>query len=97
MTGHGVTYVLIAEVPADGVDVFREYESLVLPLLAAHGGRLDRRLRSGDGHREIHIVWFPDSEALDAFRADPRRQQVGHLLELSRASTDLFVVEEVAD
>lgn len=53
MTDQGVRYVLIADVPADGVDAFREYENAVLPLLGEHGSRLERRLRSADGHREV--------------------------------------------
>ncbi len=97
MTGHGVTYVLIADVPAGGLRAFRQYEAAVLPLLADHGGRLERRLRSTDGHREIHIVWFPDPQALGAFRADPRRQRLGHLMEASGARTEFLTVADVSE
>jgi hypothetical protein len=91
----GVTYVFIADVPAGGVTAFRQYENAVLPLLADHAGRLERRLRSTDGQREVHILWFPDTQAIDAFRADPRRRHVGHLMEASGARTELLAVEDV--
>ena len=96
MTDDGVTYVFLAEVPADGLAAFRQYEDTVLPLVAEHAGRLVRRLRSADGHRELHILWFPGTHALDAFRADPRRRRVAHLMEASGARTELFAVDDVA-
>jgi hypothetical protein len=95
VTDGGVTYVFIADVPAGGLEAFRRYESAALPLLADHAARLERRLRSADGRREVHILWFPDARALDAFRADPRRRCVGHLLEASGARTELLAVEDV--
>jgi hypothetical protein len=97
MTDHGVRYVFIADVPADGLDAFREYENAVLPLLGKHGGRLERRLRSADGHREVHLLWFPHPQALDAFRADPRRQRFTALMDASRARTELLAVLDVTD
>jgi uncharacterized protein (DUF1330 family) len=95
VTDDGLTYVFIADVPTDGLRAFRQYEAAVLPLLPDHGGRLERRLRSIDGHREIHIVWFPDTRALDAFRSDPRRQRLSHLMETSGAHTEFLAVEDV--
>jgi len=54
------------------------YEDAVLPLLADHGARLLYRGRRAAGEDpalplELHLVWFPDREALDAFLADERR------------------------
>jgi hypothetical protein len=92
-----VTYVLIADVPADGLAAFQEYENAVLPLLGEHGGRLERRLRSANGRREIHLLWFPHPQALDAYRADPRRERLTPLMETSRAHTELLAVVDVAD
>ncbi len=43
------------------------------PRLAAHGGVLQRRLRSADGRTEVHLVWFPDEAAFAAYGADPGR------------------------
>jgi hypothetical protein len=97
MTDPGVRYVFIADVPSDGLEPFRKYENAVLPLLGEHGGRLERRLRSADGHREIHLLWFPQPQALDAFRADPRRQRFAPLIEASRAQTELVAVHDVTE
>lgn len=40
------TFVLIARIPPDGVAAYQAYEDQVLPVLAEHGGRLQRRLRN---------------------------------------------------
>jgi hypothetical protein len=96
VTDGGVTYVFVADVPTEGRAAFRQYENAVLPLLADHAGRLERRLRSADGRREVHILWFPNTPALDAFRADPRRRRVSHLMAASGARTELFIVDDVA-
>ena len=69
----------------------------VLPLLAECGARLERRLRSLDGCVEIHIVSFPSREALDRYRADPRRQEHLHLLHESQAVLDLLEVTDVTE
>jgi hypothetical protein len=97
MADEGATYVLIAEVPASGVESFGRYEDAVLPLLADHGGRLERRLRSPDGRREIHVLWFPHPQALDAFRGDPRRLRLARLLDASGAQAELLAVEDVTE
>lgn len=65
--------VMVADVPEDGVDAFQEYESRVLPLLARHGGRLERRLRSVDSLVEVHIVSFDSREGYESYIADPER------------------------
>ena len=56
------------------LDVFEAYEAKVLPLVDKHGGRLDLRVRAVDGSSETHLLYFPDVEAYEAFRADPFRQ-----------------------
>lgn len=89
----GVTYVLLARIPAEGIAAFAAYEEAVLPLLAEHGARLDSRLRTAGGRVEVHVLWFPGPEALEAYRADPRRAAAGHLLEESGAATDLFSLD----
>jgi hypothetical protein len=45
----------LVRLPADGVESFQRYEEQVLPLLANHSGRLERRLRSSDGL--IEVTW----------------------------------------
>lgn len=92
----GLTLALIARIPAAGVASFRAYEDRVLPLLAAHGGTLERRLANVDGTLEIHIVRFPERVGLEQFRADPRRAETAPLLAQSGAITELIEVADVA-
>ncbi len=68
-----LTLVLVADVPEGGVAAFQAFEDAVLPLLARHGGRLERRLRTDDARTEVHVVSFPDDAGLRAYRADPDR------------------------
>lgn len=91
-----VTLALIARIPPDGVADFQAYEAAVLPLLAAHGGRLERRLRTGDGGIEVHIVSFADRTGLDAYRADPARALAAPLLARSGAALELIEGNDVA-
>lgn len=90
-----VVYVLVARLPAAGVAAFAAYEDAVLPLLEAHGGTLERRLRTADACVEVHLVSFPAPEAFAAYRDDPRRAEHAHLLEASGATTELFATRDV--
>ncbi len=50
----------------------------MLPLLADHGARIVYRGRRAAGQDaalpvEIHLLWFPDQDAYEAYLADPRR------------------------
>jgi len=67
----------------------------VLPLLAAHGGRLARRLRSADRLVEVHLVEFRSPEAFAAYRDDPSRAAQARLLEASGAATELLELYDV--
>lgn len=64
---------MIADVEPASLERFRAYEELVLPLLARHGGRLERRLRSLDGTSEIHLIAFDSHDGYNAYIADPDR------------------------
>lgn len=88
----GVRYVMVARLPFDGVDTFREYEEIVLPLLIDYGGAIEKQYRSVDGRQEVHVLWFPSHEAFEEYRNDYRRTSHRHLLERSGAETDLFEV-----
>jgi uncharacterized protein (DUF1330 family) len=68
--------------------VFDEFETVAIPLIAKHGGELLLRLRptadsvvarSIDLPYEIHLVRFPNDEALASFAADGERQRFLHL------------------
>ncbi len=65
---------MVADIHSDDVSAFQRYESLVLPLLARHGGRLERRLRTDDALNEVHIVSFESQEGYEAYMADGERQ-----------------------
>ena len=70
---------LPTEPPA--VEPFAAYERRVLPLLARHGGRLDRRLRTADGHTEVHVLSFADRSGYDAYVAEPDRAAASRVLD----------------
>ena len=91
----GVTFVVIARVPAEGVALFREYEERVLPLLAEFGGKLQRRMCNADGTIEVHVVWFPSTEMLERYRSDARRAAQAALLERSQAAIELLALSDM--
>lgn len=76
-----LTLALIVDLAPDAAAPFDAYERRVLPLLARHGGRLDRRLRTADGRTEIHLLSFADRAGYDAYLADPDRAAGGRLLD----------------
>ncbi len=76
-----LTLALVVDLADDAIGPFDAYERRVLPLLARHGGRLDRRLRTADGRTEIHLLSFADRAGYDAYLADPDRTVAGNLLD----------------
>jgi enamine deaminase RidA (YjgF/YER057c/UK114 family) len=76
-----LTLAVVVDLADDAVAPFAAYEQRVLPLLARHGGRLDRRLRTADGRTEIHLLSFADRAGYDAYLADPDRATAGRLLD----------------
>jgi hypothetical protein len=95
MTDSRLTMALVARIPAAGVADFQAYEGAVLQLLGRHGGLLERRLRTADGATEIHVVSFPDAEALAAYRTDPERAEFTPLLTQSGAEMAIYEVTDV--
>jgi antibiotic biosynthesis monooxygenase (ABM) superfamily enzyme len=91
-----VTFVLIARIPAEGIEDFRAYEDAVLPLLPEFNGRLERRLRNPDGTIEMHIVSFASDADFQNYRNDPRRAALGRLLEKSSAKLELLSMANVS-
>jgi uncharacterized protein (DUF1330 family) len=90
-----LTIVMVADVPAESVSAFQRYESLVLPLLARHGGRLERRLRTHDALNEIHIVSFETRSGYESYLADPERQSHRSLLDGAEVGQRMFEVQDV--
>ena len=64
------------DISAADVALYDAYEAKVLALLENYGAKLEPRLRSADGRTEVHLLYFPDVEARNAFRADPARAAV---------------------
>ncbi|MFC4148550.1 GNAT family N-acetyltransferase [Micromonospora mangrovi] len=64
---------LVALVEFGAVEPGRRYEDSVLTLLGRHGGRLERRLRTGDGSGEVHVIRFAGRAGYESFLADPER------------------------
>ncbi len=86
---------MLARVPPEGLEPFASYEARVLPLLAEHGGTLERRLQSADAQVELHLVSFPSDAAFVAYRDDARRREQRHLLERSGAVIELLELYDV--
>jgi hypothetical protein len=68
-----VRLVALVEFGTDAVDAGQRYEDAVLALLGRHGGRLERRLRTGDGNGEVHVIRFASRAGYESFLADPER------------------------
>lgn len=78
---------------------FLKFESKVIPLMKEHGGKIIQRIRpneqafiEGEEKKpyEIHIVTFPDYDALEAYGDDPKRTKYLKLREASIESTLLI-------
>jgi hypothetical protein len=95
MSDAGVTLCAILHVPEAGLEAFRAYEDAVLPLLKDHGGVLRQRLRTEDGLTEIHVIRFPSTSHLDAYRADPRRAAQAGMFNASGATAEVLMVRDV--
>ncbi len=89
---------MLAHFDLTGADLaaFEAYEDAVLPLLADHGARLERRFRSLDNALEVHILYFPSTEARLAYLADPRRAAHAPMWQTSRASATLIEMGELS-
>ena len=89
------TYVAVIRIPRAGVEDFRAYEDIVLPLLPEFNGCLERRLRNADGTIEMHILSFASAADYQNYRADPRRTVQAWLFEKSSAKSELLSMANV--
>lgn len=90
-----LTFVMVADISAGAASAFQRYESLVLPLLTRHGGRLERRLRTDDALNEVHIVSFGSQDGYESYMADEERQSHRVLLESADVVQRLLQVRDV--
>jgi uncharacterized protein (DUF1330 family) len=80
------------DISAADVAMYDAYEAKVLGLLENYGAKLEERLRSADARSEVHLRYFPDVEALNAFRADPARAAIQDMWVQCGASSALTEV-----
>jgi hypothetical protein len=66
-------FMVIMRVPVEELSEHLRYEDTVLPLLAEHGVRLERRVSSPGGDLEVHLLTVPSEETLRGYEQDPRR------------------------
>jgi uncharacterized protein (DUF1330 family) len=88
----GVLILVQIDISQADLGLFDDYEAQVLALLPKYGATLHERLRTTDGRGEVHLLDFPDRDALEAFRADPVR---AGLQDAWRRSGAASVVTEV--
>ncbi|MFI7550743.1 GNAT family N-acetyltransferase [Micromonospora sediminimaris] len=93
--GAAVRLVALVELPDGAVEAGQRYEDTVLALLPRHGGRLERRLRTGDGRTEVHVIRFDTRAGYEAFLADPERTALRVALGEAAPRTRVLEVHEV--
>ncbi|MEU4367791.1 GNAT family N-acetyltransferase [Micromonospora chersina] len=86
--------VALVDLSADP-EAGRRYEDDVLALLGRHGGRLERRLRTGDGRTEVHVIRFAARAGYDAFLVDPERVALRAALGDAAPTTRVLDVHDV--
>jgi uncharacterized protein (DUF1330 family) len=79
------------------LEIFERYESEVLSLVPKYGGRLEMRVRTVDGRKETHLLYFPDEAAFEGYRSDPARLALSSLWEQSRARSVAELVRTITD
>ncbi|MEV4713729.1 GNAT family N-acetyltransferase [Micromonospora sp. NPDC049374] len=94
-TSAAVRLVALVELPDDAVEAGQRYEDTVLALLPRHGGRLERRLRTGDGRSEVHVIRFDTRAGYEAFLADPERTALRGTLGEAAPRARVLEVHEV--
>lgn len=79
---------------------FEAFERDAARAMARHGGRIERVLRvepgAPDAPREVHVVSFPDREALAAYQADGETRRLGSRREACIARTEVLAARDAA-
>jgi uncharacterized protein (DUF1330 family) len=95
-----VTLCVLLWARPGAADALVAYEDAVLPLVAAHGGRVRERVRTDgadDAPLEIHVLEFPSDGALDAYMTDPQRQALTGARDRAIARTAVYRVDRVRE
>ncbi|SCG44086.1 GNAT family N-acetyltransferase [Micromonospora inositola] len=90
-----VRLVALVEFGTDAVAAGQRYEDVVLALLGRHGGRLERRLRAGDGRSEAHVIRFATRAGYESFLVDPERAALRAALGDAAPVTRVLEVHDV--
>ncbi len=77
-----------------GLTAFRTYEKKVAAIMQRHGGRIERTVSlwenmEDDFFREVHLVYFPNPEALASYRDDADFKALAELRESCIVSTNI--------
>jgi uncharacterized protein (DUF1330 family) len=74
------------------------YEDLVLPMLERHGGHMLHRVRRADGGNdpyEVHLIDFPDDDAVAAYLEDPERLALSAMRDDAILATRIIRVDPI--
>src|SRR5436190_444739 len=85
-----VVHMADADVPGG-----RDYEDLVLGLLPAVGGHVERRMRTADSRTEVQDLWFPSREAMHTVMSHPARLTARKKLGDAAPTTEVYEVDVV--
>ena len=81
-----------------GKTALKAYQEEVMPIFHEYGGQLISASHAStprsDDPDEVHIVHFPSSEALKAFRADPRHAPLIDKRKYAIRDTRLFETDQ---
>jgi uncharacterized protein (DUF1330 family) len=97
-----MTLVVILTVRHQALEVFRVFERRAAVVMARYGGAIERSVvvppESGSELlREIHVVTFPDLQALEGYRADIELRSIAHLRDAAVVKTEILIGEEGPD
>lgn len=92
---NGLRIVAVVRMSDEDVEGGQRYEDLVLDLMPAHGGRVERRLRTPDGRTEVQVLWFPSAEAMQAVVEHPDRLAARDRLGPAVPATEVLEVGDV--
>src|SRR5215475_3977790 len=97
-----MTLVVILTVRREALDKFRTFEQRAAAVMAKYGGAIERTVvinpqNTEDLLKEIHIVTFPDEQALLAYQQDADLKAVASLRVESVVHTELMIGEDGPD
>lgn len=97
-----MTLVVILTVRSEALDKFRTFEKRAATVMAKYGGAIERTVvippaRTGDFVKEVHLVTFPNEQALLAYQNDEDLKKLSHLRQESVVQTEIMVGEDGPD